>query len=112
MWLMFVWSGSFAFAKLKAKGQLRPAFMPQNEERSSRYFSASADRVIMDRAALRRLIHLIPILVVRSVIDASCPSIWRSKTSTAFGQSCQRGNSNSQEFSEEGYPSHFTRYWY
>ena len=40
----------FDFAKLKAKGQLRSAFMPQNEERPSRYFSASVDRTTMDRS--------------------------------------------------------------
>ena len=59
---------SFDFAKLKAKGQLRSAFMPQNEERPSRYFSASVDRTTKDRSRTEALDPPNPRLVVGSVV--------------------------------------------
>ena len=94
----------FEYAKLKARGQLRANFR-------RRYAAA----VPITAGSHRTSVVTPPASTVTgekrpgSQVD---PDHGVQKLSTAYKQSCRRGTSYSHEFSDSGYPRHFTRYWY
>uniref|UniRef100_A0AAV1UAX4 Uncharacterized protein n=1 Tax=Peronospora matthiolae TaxID=2874970 RepID=A0AAV1UAX4_9STRA len=92
----------YDFAKLKARGRLREYYAP-----------AMLRLPLQPRVHVNLLTRTRPLSLrrVRSVTLVKTSSAVALKKSTAYGQSCRRGTSYSHEFSDSGYPRHFTRYW-